>query len=143
MILQYIYRDDPWKMLCGCIMLNLTTRRQVDRVWDEVFARYPDSLAMSQADEKQLGLMIKSLGMWRKRAHTLIEFSKQWTELTFDLGERLPVPETVGFMHGIGKYALDSYKIFVLGWAMTPSQVDDKELKRYLEQEAYLGRPSA
>ena len=139
MILQEIYKDDPWKMICGCILLNITTRKQVDAVRDRLFERYPDSLAMSQADLEELGELLRGLGLWRRRAETLKKFSTEWGELMLEMGERLPMPEVVHCCTGVGKYAVDSYKIFVLGWDMKPSDVEDKELKKYLESRAYLG----
>ena len=36
-ILQEVYQSDGWKMLVCCIMLNLTNRKQVDRVRHELF----------------------------------------------------------------------------------------------------------
>ena len=40
-LLQEIYQPDGWKMLTCCMLLNLTNRRQVDVIRDELFKRYP------------------------------------------------------------------------------------------------------
>ena len=40
-LLQEIYQPDGWKMLVCCIMLNLTNRKQVDRVRHKLFKKYP------------------------------------------------------------------------------------------------------
>jgi methyl-CpG-binding domain protein 4 len=134
-ILQEVYQDDPWRMLVGCILLNLTTRAQVDRVREELFERWPYSLALAEAITDDLAEVIRPLGLYRRRAVTLRRFSSDWYE-----SERMPEPghvwpsvEQVSDMYGIGKYALDSYKIFVLRWPMAPEDVDDRVLKRYLE----------
>ena len=36
-LLQEIYQNDPWKMLCCCIMLNLCRRTTIDTVRHELF----------------------------------------------------------------------------------------------------------
>ena len=40
-LLQEIYQPDGWKMLTCCMLLNLTNRKQVDGIRDELFKRYP------------------------------------------------------------------------------------------------------
>ena len=40
-LLQEIYQDDGWKMLTCCMLLNLTNRKQVDTIRDELFKKYP------------------------------------------------------------------------------------------------------
>ena len=40
-ILQEIYQDDGWKMLTCCMLLNLTNRKQVDTIRDELFKSTP------------------------------------------------------------------------------------------------------
>ena len=40
---QEQYRDDPWKMLMVCFMLNQTSHKQVDQIREEFFNRFPDA----------------------------------------------------------------------------------------------------
>jgi len=132
-ILQEVYQDDPWMMLCGCILLNLTSRAQVDGVRDELFERWPAPFRMQFADEGELGELLKPLGLWRRRAKTLTRFSGDWL-LYADHCSEWPLPaHIVERMYGIGKYALDSYKIFVLHEQLRPQDVDDTVLKKWLE----------
>jgi hypothetical protein len=49
-----------------------------------------------------------------------------------------PSVDQVYDMCGVGKYALDSYKIFVLGWELKATEVEDKVLKKYLELRAVV-----
>ena len=102
-LLQEIYWPDEWKILACCILLNQTTRTQVDQVRDRLFEKYPGPKEMAEADEQELSLMIKSLGFQNKRAKTLKKFSeaylKQW--------------ESVSDLPGIGPYAFDSWMIFI------------------------------
>lgn len=121
MMLQEIYRQEPWKMLIGCILLNQTTRKQVDRVREELFSLWPDPLEMSQAEPEAVSEVIRPLGFYNKRAKTLIKFSQEWTEK--DWTEPIE-------LHGIGKYAQDSWEIFQKN--NFDVQPTDKELIGYL-----------
>jgi methyl-CpG-binding domain protein 4 len=121
MMLQEIYLHDPWKMLVGCILLNQTTRTQVDRVREDLFLLWPDPLEMASADPEEIARVIKPLGLYNRRARTLIKFSREWTEK--DWREPIELP-------GIGQYAQDSWEIFQKNnYEIQPT---DKELIGYL-----------
>lgn len=105
-LLQEIYREHPWRMLVCCIMLNCTSRKQVDRVRDELFKRWPDARAMGSANPEEVAEVIALLGFKNKRARTLITFSMQW--VSYDWVE----PNE---LYGIGKYGQDSWEIFQKG----------------------------
>lgn len=121
-LLQEIYKDNPWKMLVGCILLNQTWRKQVDTVRDDLFQRWPDAASMSEADPHEIATIIKPCGLQNRRAKFLVQFSRAWKDW----------PEGTDLMKypGIGKYAVDSYRIFVE--ETTNIEVNDKELKKYL-----------
>ena len=97
---------DEWKILVACLLLNLTTRKQVDGVIYRLFDEYPDPSALMAADLQDLQDLIRPLGMWRKRAKTLKRFSEEYL-----LGEWGEAKD----LHGCGKYANDSWKIFCRG----------------------------
>jgi len=121
MMLQEIYKSEPWKMLIGCILLNQTTRTQVDKVRSELFERWPDPLEMGSADPLSLAEVIRPLGLYNRRAKTLIKFSRDWTDKDW----KEPIE-----LHGIGKYAQDSWEIFQKNnFDVVPT---DKELIGYL-----------
>jgi endonuclease III len=65
-ILQEIYRDDGWKMLTCCMLLNLTNRKQVDTIRDELFKRYPTPQVMMNANQSELALLLKPLGLCKR-----------------------------------------------------------------------------
>ena len=130
-LLQDIYKNDPWKMLVCCIMLNLTTRKQVDKVRHELFKKYPTPQDMSVADYEELSELLIPLGMQYKRAATLMRFSKEYIEGFAD-----PID-----LYGIGKYAKDSWEIFQNNNLNV--QPNDKVLNLYLatalEMETQMG----
>ena len=121
-LLQEIYRDDPWKMLVCCILLNLTKRQQVDGIRDELFQRYPTPHMMSKANPKELSMLLQPLGLYNRRANTLIRFSKDWIKGFTDVKD----------LYGIGQYAQDSWDIFQKGNMMVETK--DKVLKKYLNK---------
>ena len=130
-LLQDIYKNDPWKMLVCCIMLNLTTRKQVDKVRHELFKKYPAPQDMSVADYEELSELLMPLGMQYKRAATLMRFSKEYIDGFAD-----PID-----LYGIGKYAKDSWEIFQNNNLNV--QPNDKVLNLYLatalEMETQMG----
>lgn len=105
-LIQEKYWPDPWKILVCCLCLNLTTRKQMEPVVEVIFQRWPDAKSLSEADETELTEVIRSLGMWKKRVNTLKKMSAQYHE-----GKWTDVLQ----LHGVGKYASDAYRIFVLG----------------------------
>jgi len=136
LLLQEHYASDPWKMLVCCILLNQTSRKQVDGVLDELFGAYPNAGHMASATPV-LEEYIQPLGLWRRRAQTLPQFSEWWLA-------HADRPALTGHMHmmdppGVGEYARDSWILFVEG--PTPENVSialgdegwpaDKELARW------------
>tara|TARA_Y100001954_G_C15512864_1_gene455417 strand:- start:356 stop:688 length:333 start_codon:yes stop_codon:yes gene_type:complete len=103
-------------------MLNLTSYKQVLPIIDGFFQRWPDARAASEADEEEMKDYLKSLGMYNKRAKTIIKMSKQFLS-----GFSHPKE-----LHGCGKYASDSDAIFYQGkWKeVIPT---DGALKRYIK----------
>lgn len=105
-LLQEIYNEHPWRMLICCIMLNCTSRKQVDQVREEFFKKYPDPQAAHAADPLEMSSLISILGFKNRRTSTIIKFSKEWISLSWKEPSEL---------HGIGKYAQDSWEIFQKG----------------------------
>ena len=120
-LVQEPYFGDEWKVLICCQLLNMTTHVQVRRVLGELFEKYPDAQAMSQADEPELREIVKSLGFYNKRAKTLIRFSKEYLSKPW---------KTAKDLYGIGKYGDDAWHIFCVGdWRSI--QPNDQALNRY------------
>ena len=112
-----------WQHMVGVICLNQTYRKQVKEVLPKLFKRYPNPKAYLRGRLRTQQNMLKPLGMWSVRAKRLRQMSKEY--LTWNGDE-------ASDLHGIGKYGSDSYKIFYKN--EIPDDVQDKELKRYIEQ---------
>jgi endonuclease III len=127
---QEEYREDPWKMLLVCFMLNQTSHKQVDQVRHEFFDRFPTPEALVAAEESEIASMIKSLGFYNRRAKSWKEFSKQWIEAVEEYGTSVPL-SVLEDMRGVGRYALDSWKVFQL--FQYDTEVDDHVLNWYVD----------
>ena len=111
-----------WQHMVGVMCLNQTYRKQVKEVLPKLFKRYPNPKAYLRGRLQTQERMLKPLGMWSVRAKRIRKMSEQF--LTWDYKE-------ASDLHGIGKYGCDSYKIFYKN--IIPADVQDKELKRYIE----------
>lgn len=119
---QEIYRDDPWKMLIICFMLNQTSWKQVDKVRHEFFKKFPTAEALANASDEEIITVIRPLGFYNRRCKQWKLFSKKWIENKWKNIEELP---------GVGKYASDAWKVFQEGRINIP--VEDKELVKYVK----------
>ena len=84
------------------MLLNLTNRRQVDVVRDELFNRYPTPKDMMSANESELAKLLKPLGLYNRRAKSLKKMSEGYVKGFKSVDE----------LYGIGQYAKDSWEIF-------------------------------
>ena len=101
-LLQEIYQSDGWKMLTCCMLLNLTNRKQVDTIRDELFTKYPTPKDMMNANESELAGLLKPLGLYNRRAKSLKKMSEGYVKGFKSVDE----------LYGIGQYAKDSWEIF-------------------------------
>ena len=123
LMLQEVMAWDEWGMLVGCILLNQTTYAQVHQVIWNLFRKYPTAVAMMNANKSEVTRLIESLGMQKKKAETLLKFSREYGYNPWN---------DVRELHGIGDYASDSHEIFIKkNFDVEPT---DKELIKYLEQ---------
>ena len=110
-----------WQHMVGVICLNLTDRKQVKAVLPKLFKRYPNAIKFIRGSSKTQAKMLKPLGMVNVRLKRLKHMSLDM--LTWDYKDATK-------LYGIGKYGSDSYRIFYKN--EIPENVQDKELKRYL-----------
>lgn len=123
-MIQEIYRNEPWKMLIGCIMLNQTSNKQVRPVIKEFFEKWPNPISVLKAKTEDMVAVLRPLGFYNVRADRIKHFSDDWIH---KVGWK-----KVSELRGIGKYAEDSYEIFINGNKnVNPT---DKVLIRYLDE---------
>ena len=113
-----------WQHFVGVICLNQTGRVQVKRVLPEFFDKWPTPQKYLKSDRKTVIEVIKSLGFYNRRENTIRQMSNDF--LNWD-------GEDATKLYGVGKYGSDSYQIFYKN--NIPNDVQDHELKRYIEEE--------
>jgi endonuclease III len=132
MILQRILVDEDrtgFRMLVGCVLLNLTQRVQVDPVYPVLFDRWPTPHDLQFARMGELEKVLGPLGLQHRRAMTLRKLATWWVEADRSEGrdERVLAMEPPG----IGEYARDSWVIFYLG-LLPQWPVHDRALLEHL-----------
>ncbi len=102
-----LIQEDLWpnefKILVACMLLNCTTRKQVEKVVPTLFRLWPDATAMAAADPQKLSEVIAPLGFKNRRASNLIKMSKHYLAKDWKHVKELP---------GIGDYAAGAWEIF-------------------------------
>ncbi len=125
-LIQQEFQNDPWKMLVGCIMLNQTSNKQVRQVIYKFFEKYPTPESITEDSIPDITERLRPLGFYNRRAATILRFSREYINKEND-------PKNISSLYGIGKYATDSYEIFING--NTNVEPTDKILTRYLDGE--------
>lgn len=130
-LMQEEFRDEPWKLLVCCIMLNQTSAKQARPVWTKFFQRWPTLHHFWQEASIcpvliEMIDMIRPLGFQNRRSWSIWKMSFDFYALRPDLHPEIDVKD----LHGIGKYGADSYNMFCRGYLVEDAQ--DKELKNYL-----------
>ncbi len=95
-----------WLVLVSCVMLNQTSRKQVERVLPTFIKRWPDASSLLSAQENDVAEVIKSLGLSSRRAHLLMKMAERYVSGSWTHASELP---------GVGKYVSRAWEIFCLG----------------------------
>jgi methyl-CpG-binding domain protein 4 len=116
-----------WQHMVAVIMLNQTGRKPVKTVFPIFMNRWPTpGVFWVQQTEQAVKDVIWSLGMSNVRYNRLVRMTQDFHLWDLDDATKL---------YGIGKYGSDSYEIFFKNnYTVDPT---DKELIRYLEEEAF------
>jgi endonuclease III len=121
-LIQEDYLDDPWKMLVCCILLNQTTNQQVRKVLSPLFEVIPNPELACSTNPEIVQEIIRSTGFSRIKSERIQGLSRKWIQ-GFESVLELP---------GVGKYASDSWEIFINNnLNVNPT---DKKLLLYLER---------
>jgi len=122
-LIQEELRGNPWRLLVACMMLNQTSIKQVRPIIWDFFVRWPTASAAASADVDEMADFIRTLGLQNRRAALIVKMSAALCSWDGS-GDVRSLP-------GVGRYASDSYRMFVSGDLV--EDVADKELRRYVE----------
>ena len=141
-LLEEILWHHEWKLLAACILLSVTTRRQVDAVLWRLFHAFPGPAAAAAAADdpvkmERLEVILRPLGLHRKRARRLARMSREYLEAHVraavsrdDAAGTTPLDtHTVSALYGVGDYASDAHALFVLRRVRASSPPRDHALR--------------
>ena len=88
------------------MMLNCTSRKQVERVLPSFVSRWPTPQDFLSADKNDVAVTCKSLGFANRRTENIFKMTERFLAGHWSDVRELP---------GVGEYAARSYEIFCLG----------------------------
>ena len=119
-LLQELLWPNRWQCTVACLLLNVTTRTQVDKVWPTLFKEAPDPESLLAMDPERLKEIITPLGLKNRRAERLRQMSEAFGKVPH---HKLP---------GVGTYAYQSDRIFFHDDLLHGTEVKDGALTKYL-----------
>ncbi len=95
------YGGDPWKLLIAARLSAQCTDERVNIVCGPLFKRFPDAQSMAAAEQAEVEELIRSCGLYRTKAQSCIEMSRQIIE-DFD-GSVPDTMEELLSLSGVGR----------------------------------------
>jgi endonuclease III len=138
-----LLEQDPsgWRMLVGCILLNASNRRSVDRCWPSLFRHFPDANDVMKRcwrygedwPRQQVARLVRGTGCQVAKAKAIVELShaRSWREPVSGY-EHLDVAA----LPGCGPYAQESWDVFVC--ERRPLWADDHVIRSWVELTDHL-----
>lgn len=119
-LIQESLWPDEWAILVSCIMLNCTTRKQVEKILPGFLKRWPTPGDLLTAEKEDIVTTISPLGFGKRRADNLISMSREFLKGTWEHARDLP---------GIGRYGAAAWEIFCCGFIGNDAPVDHALVK--------------
>lgn len=133
-LFQEELKKDPFWMLVACSLVNLTTWKSAEPVFEKIRRDWPTPEDLEKADPNKIFKYVQKLGFGQIRKDRLPAMAAMW------LFRKPETAKDVMMLPGCGKYAADSWAIFVEGRRdVSPT---DKELIAWLEKEKLNERKS-
>jgi len=76
---ELVYRN-PYELLVATVLSAQTTDAKVNAVTPELFRRYPDARALSEASPEDLYSILRTLGLYRIKAERLVALAQELVE---------------------------------------------------------------
>lgn len=120
-LLQEYVCDNEFLTLCVAVLLNCTTRKQVDKIFTVFIKKYSDPKDVVNADMNEFVALLKPLGFSNRRSITLVKLASAYIA-GFKHASELP---------GVGEYGAASWEIFCKN-VVPKEPPNDGALKRYV-----------
>lgn len=120
-LIQELVTPNVFRLLVATCLLNQTQGRAAMPVFWELLQKWPDEHSLAQADVVELTELLQPLGLHNIRAKRLIAMSQMMVEVPYDeknvfrSRDRTAPDTAIGIYPGVGRYAIDSWRIFVAG----------------------------
>ena len=146
------YNGEPWKLLVMGRLSAQCTDKRVNIVCKELFTKYPNALAMAEADIDELCEIVRPCGLFRVKAQNIKDASamlvtKYGGELPSDMNELLEFPGVgrkianllIGDVFGLPAIVCDTHCIRICGrLGMYPeSEKDPTRIEKILRELIY------
>jgi len=132
--------DDPFKLVVATMLLNKTTGRAAIPIFRILMSQWPTPSLMCKVPVATLEHILHPLGLSNVRAKRLIDLSLMYLsnpptpDILHKSRAKGEPPTPISHLPGVGKYAIDSYRIFcVPGDEWKQVRPTDKPLCRYLK----------
>lgn len=126
MMIQDIYRTEPWKMIVCTIFLNQTSGVQVKKMMRKFFKRFPTLESIREADINDISEEIEDLGLQHAKANRIKSFCSAFSEEVDLMRDSL-----LGFK-GVGDYSQESVDLFIK--RNRDIETKDEEIRAYLQK---------
>ncbi|MCE9623503.1 MAG: endonuclease III [Actinomycetia bacterium] len=121
---------NPFELLAATILSAQTTDARVNLVTPELFARYPDAAALSQADPGVVEEIVRSAGFYQTKARNLIAMAHALVE-NFD-GQVPTALEDLVTLAGVGRKTANVVRSVAFGLPGLPVDTHVGRLSRRL-----------
>lgn len=112
---------DSWLIIVSCMMLNCTSRKQVEKVLPDFKRRWPTPQKFLNARDEDVVEVCRSLGFANRRTKNLKRMTQRFLAAPWSDPRELP---------GVGEYAARAYEIFCEGKLGTIAP-EDHALTKY------------
>jgi methyl-CpG-binding domain protein 4 len=132
-LIQEDLYPNEWAILVSCMMLNCTSRKQVEKVLPEFLKRWPGPQQFMEAPVTEVVDLCRPLGFANRRTINLKKMTEAYLAGGWQHARELP---------GIGEYAAAAWEIFCLG-VFSEDPPKDHALVQYHEwarQYKFFGR---
>lgn len=113
-LIEELFCNDPWRLLLSTILLNRTSRVQLDAVLHTFLSKWPTPQSVVDSNWEEISSVIAPLGIRHRRAKGLIRFSRDFLCHVAGTGCSLTRGQVLSLYY-CGDYACDAYQIFIQG----------------------------
>ncbi|GAC94559.1 hypothetical protein PHSY_002132 [Pseudozyma hubeiensis SY62] len=120
-LIQEIVTPNVFRLLVATCLLNQTKGRAAMPVFWELLKRWPDEHSLARANIVELTDLLQPIGLHNIRARRLVSMAQTMVEIPYNESnlfksrDRTAPDSPIGIYPGVGRYAIDSWRIFVAG----------------------------